>query len=71
MTRKERIQLKISDDDDDDDIVAYLTLPDRPEGLAVVKRTLRLRDLIEDYIGPDLYFDFDEDNVLIGVEILD
>jgi len=62
----------VSDDDGDDEIVAYLTLPDHPDDvLAVVKRQLRLRDFIKDYVGPDIYFDFDEKNALVGIEILD
>lgn len=72
MTRRERLRLEVSDDGEDDEVVAYLTLPDRPEDpVGVVKRQVRLRDLIKDYVGPDLYFDFDEDNTLLGIEILD
>jgi hypothetical protein len=74
MTRKERIYLKVSqnDEDEDEEIVAYLTLPDHPgPSSGVVRRNVRLRDLVGDYVGPDLFFDFDENNVLVGVEILD
>jgi len=42
MTRKEKIHLKISEDDDED-VVAYLTLPDHPGRLHVVKKNVRLR----------------------------
>lgn len=66
------LHLEVSDDPDDPEVVAYLTLPDHPgRGTACVKKQVRLRDLIGDYVGPDLYFDFGEKDVLIGVEILD
>lgn len=80
MSRRERTVLKHAeneegcedDDDGDDGVVAYLTLPDHPgPGSVAVTKTLRLRDLVGDYTGPDLYFDFDASNVLLGVEILD
>lgn len=77
MRRQERITLKIGEniegeDYEDDEVVAYLTLPDHPgAGRVAVKKNVRLRDLIGDYTGPDLFFDFDEHNVLVGVEILD
>lgn len=62
------IVLTVSDDDKD---VAYLALPDHPgrgtPGVAV--KQMRLRDLTP-YSGPDLYFDFDKDGQLIGIEIL-
>ena len=70
MARNEKIHLRVSEDDEE--IVAYLTLPDHPGRLsAIIKKSVRLRDLIGDYTGPDLYFDFDEDQVLLGIEILD
>ena len=72
MTRKSKIQLNVSVDDSEDDVVAYLMLPDHPgEGVATVAKNVRLRDLVGDYNGPDLYFDFDASNTLVGVEILD
>ena len=36
----------------------------------MVKKTVSLRKIVGDYSGPDLNLDFDENNVLIGVEIL-
>ncbi|NJL27740.1 MAG: DUF2283 domain-containing protein [Thermoanaerobaculia bacterium] len=57
---------------DDDDVVAYLTLPDHPgRSAAVVVKNVRLRDLVGAYVGPNLFFDFDEANRLIGIEIID
>lgn len=79
MKRSPRIKLRVSppnpkDPDEDYAIVAYLQLPGhykpRKAG-ASVKKTVRLRDLMGDYVGPDLYIDFDEDNELVGVEILE
>ena len=53
--------------------VAYISLPDHP-GVGVVpgvtKKQLRLWDLIGAYEGADVYFDFDKENRLIGIEIL-
>ncbi len=75
---KGKIELIVSDSDPnceegDDNIVAYLTLPSHPANDVVgwVARTVRLWDLLPDYKGVDLYFDFDKDNCLIGVEILE
>ena len=65
---KRGFDFKVSEEDDD---VAYLGLPGHPGfGKKIVHKTLRLRDLVGDYQGPDLYFDFGENNRLIGVEIL-
>ena len=63
-----KMTLTISDGDED---VAYLTLPGYPgQGTpgAAAKQT-RLLDLMT-YVGPDIYFDFDKNGTLIGVEIL-
>lgn len=66
--QESKLRLEISPDDEE---VAYLRLPSHPGSTqGVVARTLSLRDLIGDYTGPDLNFDFDKDNVLIGVEVL-
>ena len=66
---KNEIKLKVSADDKR---VAYLSLSDHPgEGVpGVVKKQVRLKDLYPAYHGADLYFDLDEDNRLIGIEIL-
>ena len=54
-----------------DDDVAYISLPDHPGVVyGVVKKQLRLWDLIGAYEGADVYFDFDKENRLIGIEIL-
>jgi hypothetical protein len=52
--------------------VAYISLPDHPgKGTGgTTNKQLRLRDLVKDYKGPDIYLDFDKENRLIGIEIL-
>ena len=67
MSEQRRIQLQMAEGGD----VAYLKLPGYPEPPSgVVKRTVRLRTILGEYSGPDLYFDFDDNDVLIGVEVL-
>jgi hypothetical protein len=64
-----KFELNVSDGDSD---VAYLSLPAHPgrgRGGIVVKQ-IRLRDLLGDYAGPDVYFDFDKENRLLGMEII-
>lgn len=65
---KDSIQLKVSEDDTD---VAYVYLPDHPKGIVfgLVKSQIRLQDLIEGYKGPDIYLDFNKEDVLVGIEI--
>ena len=68
MGIRTKFNLEVSEDDDE---VAYLKLPGHPGAVpGVVKKTVCLRDLLTDYEGPDLNFDFDRNNNLIGVEIL-
>ena len=64
-----KFELKISEDDCD---VAYLSLPGHPgRGVAnVVARQIKISDVINEYLGPDIYFDFDKKGMLIGIEIL-
>jgi hypothetical protein len=68
MAHNHEFDFKVSEDDKD---VAYLKLPGHP-GMAsgVVKRSVSLHELIGDYAGPDINFDFGEGNVLIGIEIV-
>jgi len=64
-----KMKLTISSDDSS---VGYLRLPQHPgrDKKGVVKRTVELADIIGSYQGPDLIFDFDENDTLIGIEIL-
>lgn len=64
-----KIVLKVSKDDD---LVAYLYLPKHPKKtiLGSVKRSVSIFELIENYKGIPVNLDFNEDNELIGIEIL-
>ncbi|AUX27728.1 uncharacterized protein SOCEGT47_083260 [Sorangium cellulosum] len=61
-------ELRVSEDDAD---VAYLRLPSHP-GTSPCKmsKSVRLRDLIGNYEGPDVVLDFDLRGVLVGIEVL-
>ena len=63
-----KFELKISKDDDK---VAYLRLPTHP-GTKTCKmsKSVRLIDIIGSYEGPDVILDFDENEVLVGIELL-
>jgi len=51
--------------------VAYLRLPTYPaQGKCKMSRTVRLYDLMGSYDGPDINLDFDEEGVLVGIEVL-
>jgi hypothetical protein len=56
----------------DDAHTAYISLPGHPEEAipGVVQRTVCLDDLIKNFTGPRVHFDFDKDNRLIGIEVL-
>ena len=64
-----KIDLKISEDDDE---VGYLYLPKHPRNGSpgISKKQIELASIIKNYNGPDIILDFDDDNVLIGIEIL-
>lgn len=53
-----------------DELTAYIYLPNHPPGSAKSKKTVHLYELLKDYVGPDIIFDFDKHNELIGIEIL-
>jgi hypothetical protein len=60
--------LKISEDDPG---VAYLEMPNHPLiSHGIVKKSIRLHDLIGKHGGPDVNLDFDENNTLIGIELI-
>lgn len=63
-----KIYLKASEDDPE---VAYLYLPGHPGGGEnIIKRQIRLYDVIKNYKGPDIYLDIDYEDNVIGMEIL-
>ncbi len=69
MGAQARFALNVSDDDGG---VAYLKLPGHPgNATGIVKRNVCLRDLVGEYEGPDIIFDFDANNRLIGLEIVE
>jgi len=50
--------------------VAYLKLPTHPTEQWRASKSLRLFDLIGKYEGPDVVLDFDEQGVLVGIEVV-
>ncbi len=59
--------------DEDDEQYAYVYLPNFPDidkAAGCSKKTVQLIELMPDYKGPDIIFDFNEDNEIIGIEIL-
>jgi hypothetical protein len=67
--KKKSLVLKISDNPE----VGYLYLPNHPgEGIKGVSvKQLSIQEVIKDYKGVDIFFDFNDQNELIGIEILD
>ncbi|NOK18872.1 DUF2283 domain-containing protein [Corallococcus carmarthensis] len=61
-------ELRVSADDEEG--VAYLRLPTHPGKGGKVSKSIRLVDVIGQYKGPDVVLDFDQDEVLVGIEIL-
>ena len=63
------IILKLSKDDEK---VGYLYLPKHPKKtvVGIVKKSISINELIKDYKGIPIYFDFDEEDELIGIEIV-
>lgn len=64
-----KIYLKKSKDDPD---VAYLYLPGHPgeKNKNIIKTQIRLYDIIKNYKGPDIYLDVDQNDNVVGIEIL-
>lgn len=68
MMKLNKIKLKVSKDDNS---VAYVYLKNYPSETEIVKikSMRRLCDLMK-YKGPDIIFDFDENDELVGIEIV-
>lgn len=65
---KNKIIVKISPDDEK---IGYVYLPNElDDDKRKVAKTIDLSDVIEDYKGVEVYLDFNEDGVLIGIEII-
>jgi hypothetical protein len=64
------MELTISKDDPQ---VAYLYLSNFPRNASgkVVYKQICITDCIDGYKGPVLYFDFDENDQLIGIDIME
>lgn len=64
-----KIVLKISKDDDN---VGYLYLPKHPKKViyGLVKQSISINELIKNYKGIPLNFDFNNEGELIGIEIV-
>ncbi|QRK05589.1 DUF2283 domain-containing protein [Archangium violaceum] len=62
-----RFELRVSEDNQD---VAYLRLPSHPGETCKMQKSVRLAELMGSYTGPDVVLDFDQDGVLVGIEIL-
>jgi len=67
VERSGKFSLKLSGGKHED---AYLQLPTFPTGKLKTSRSIRLHDLIGKYEGPDINIDFDEQGILVGIEIL-
>ena len=72
MKREKSFELEVTSYEDDTD-TAYLMLPKHPGAGSpgVVKRTESLCALVKGYRGPEVNLDFDNNGVLIGIELLE
>lgn len=59
--------LRVSEDDPE---VAYLRLPGHPGDTVRVSKSVRLFDVLGQYVGPDVVLDFDANGVLVGIEVV-
>lgn len=68
--KSKKIKLEVSEEEG---LVAYLSLPKHPKKTihGIVKKTVSLHDIIENYNGISVYLDFDENGDLIGIEIIE
>lgn len=62
-----RFELQVSEDDPD---VAYLRLPTHSGHTTKMSKSLRLAEFLAGYKGPDVVLDFDQEGVLVGIEVL-
>ncbi len=54
-----------------EECLAYLKLPTHPDDQTPkLSRSVRVRDFVPEYQGPDVVLDFGEDGILIGIEIM-
>lgn len=51
--------------------IAYLQLPTYPRDNQMrTSKSVRLHELLGAYEGPDVVFDFDQEGILVGIEII-
>ena len=69
MTRKKKIRVKLTGEESD---TAYIALPGYPEQAeyGAVSKTICLDEVLDDFKGPRVHLDFNQNGVLIGIEIL-
>jgi uncharacterized protein YuzE len=68
MASSGKFELRVSEDDPN---VAYLKLPGHPGTVpGVVRRSLDLREVFPEYVGPDVYLDLSAKGELIGIEVV-
>ncbi|MEZ4713676.1 MAG: DUF2283 domain-containing protein [Caldilineaceae bacterium] len=61
-------ELRLSDNRHE---IAYLRLPTYPKERQLrVSKSIRLVELLGKYEGPDIVFDFDLDDILVGIEVI-
>ena len=63
----EKFELTVAQGDQD---VAYLYLPEHRRDAGSVATQIRLRDVLPDYSGADVYLDLDASRRLVGIEVL-
>jgi hypothetical protein len=63
------VGIKLETNDDGD--MAYVYLPNHPgKGVAgVIVKQISLHALIDNYQGPEVFLDFDKNDVMIGMEL--
>lgn len=67
MTDITEIKIKISDDDKS---VGYIYMPLDKNVNKIIHHTIDISDVITNYNGVPVYLDFNENNQLIGIEIV-
>ncbi len=67
IVRIGKFELKVVGDHE----IAYLKLPSYPKTRQLkTSKSFRLFDCVGSYKGPDVVFDFDQDGILVGIEVL-
>lgn len=67
MENNSQLRLKLSEDEPG---VGYLYIKNSRNNINIPIKQVRLRDYL-DYEGPDILIDLSEQNILLGIEILE